>query len=283
MSLDDLRTVLDWAAAEGWNPGIGDAVPFMVADPTGYLVTTHDDDPAIASAISMVRYGRDFAFLGLYIARPDMRGRGLGWAVWSAGMARLAGRTIGLDGVLAQQDNYRKSGFAPAHRNIRHQGPAPDVGPPPGMTLVDVATIPFDALSAYDHPCFGAERAHFLASWIANPHAVGLAAAVDGRPAGYGVIRRCREGWKIGPLFADGPAEAEALFLGLCARMRDIGGPDGGPGPVVLDTPEVNAGAVAMAERFGLAPAFETARMYAGPAPKIDLGRVYGITSFELG
>jgi len=28
---------------------------------------------------------------------------------------------------------------------------------------------------------------------------------------------------------------------------------------------------------------FETARMYTGPAPAIDLARIYGITTFELG
>ncbi len=31
-------------------------------------------------------------------------------------------RTIGLDGVLAQQENYRKSGFQLAYRNIRYCG-----------------------------------------------------------------------------------------------------------------------------------------------------------------
>jgi hypothetical protein len=28
---------------------------------------------------------------------------------------------------------------------------------------------------------------------------------------------------------------------------------------------------------------FATARMYTGPAPAIDLDRVFGVTSFELG
>ena len=41
--------------------------------------------------------------------------------------------------------------------------------------------------------------------------------------------------------------------------------------------------AVALAEGRGLAPAFETARMYTGPAPAIDLPWLYGVTTFELG
>ena len=38
-----------------------------------------------------------------------------------------------------------------------------------------------------------------------------------------------------------------------------------------------------IAERHGLKPVFETARMYTGAAPAIDLARIYGVTSFELG
>ena len=41
--------------------------------------------------------------------------------------------------------------------------------------------------------------------------------------------------------------------------------------------------AMALAQAQGLRSVFETARMYAGPAPAGELGRLYGITSFELG
>jgi hypothetical protein len=93
---------------------------------------------------------------------------------------------------------------------------------------------------------------------------------------GYAVARSCVEGWKIGPLFADDDKTAEALFLGICARLPS-------DGPVILDVPEPNRTAMRLAERTGLTQVFETARMYAGPAPALDLNRIYGITSFELG
>lgn len=44
-----------------------------------------------------------------------------------------------------------------------------------------------------------------------------------------------------------------------------------------------NADALALARAEGLRSVFETARMYAGPAPACELQRLYGITSFELG
>jgi hypothetical protein len=38
-----------------------------------------------------------------------------------------------------------------------------------------------------------------------------------------------------------------------------------------------------LAAQYGLAPVFETARMYCGPAPSLPLDQIYGITTFELG
>lgn len=274
MSRGDVDRVIQWAAEEGWNPGLGDAVPFHAADPTGFLVAEAGDGRP-AAAVSVVRYGDDLGFLGLYIARPEYRGRGLGMAVWRAGMAYLAGRTVGLDGVVAQQDNYRKSGFVLAHRNVRYQGTVPAITPPDGLT--DLAAVPFDRLLGYDRPLFGAPRPAFLSAWIGMPGAVGLAAGgTAGDLGGYAVARPCRVGWKVGPLFADDAETAEALFRGLCARIP-------GGEPVILDVPEPNRAAVVLAGRYGLAPVFETARMYAGRPLDLDLGRIFGITSFELG
>ena len=55
-----------------------------------------DGEPV--TCISVVRYGVGFGFLGCYIARPVVRGKGYGIRIWEAGMQRLAGRNVGLDG-----------------------------------------------------------------------------------------------------------------------------------------------------------------------------------------
>ena len=63
------------------------------------------------------------AFSGeFYIIKSQYRGRGFGLQLWNAAMAYMGGRNVGLDGVIAQQGNYRKSGFKLAYRSIRHQG-----------------------------------------------------------------------------------------------------------------------------------------------------------------
>ncbi len=273
MTREEMDAAVDWAAAEGWNPGLYDADSFHAADPGGFLMGFLEGRPA--GCISAVRYGDDFGFLGFYIVRPDLRGRGYGLRIWQAAMERLGGRRIGLDGVVDQQDNYRKSGFILAHRNIRHEGlTGGDQTACEG--LVDLDGIPFGEVDAYDRAFFPADRTAFLRAWLAQPERVALGLRSGGSLRGLGMIRRCRSGYKIGPLYAESPDGADQLFRALCSRVE----PDQ---PVYLDTPEPNAAAVDLAVRHGMTPVFETARMYTGEIPDLALDRWYGVTSFELG
>ena len=99
-----------------------------------------------------------------------------------------------------------------------------------------------------------------------------LAALRDGAVVGLGVHRRAREGSRIGPLYADDPAVAATLLSALTNG-----------GEIALDVPAVNDRAIDAAERFGLKPQWETARMYTGGVPELDLAGIYGVTTLELG
>jgi hypothetical protein len=224
----------------------------------------------MAASISVVAYDRTLAFLGLYIVAPEFRGHRLGLTIWRAGMARLGDRIVGLDGVVAQQANYARSGFRPAWRNQRYEGRGGGSEP---AGLVPLAAVPFAEIAAYDRVAFAAPRDRFLARWTSRHQ--GRAIVEAGKLRGFGVIRRCRVGWKIGPLFADDPACADALFAGLAAQAPTQA--------IFLDVPQPNASAVALAERHGMTPCFETARMYAGGRPELPLARIFGITTLELG
>jgi hypothetical protein len=271
MSRDDLDLAVQWAADEGWNPGLADAECFHRAEPDGFLLARRNGEPV--ASISVVRYDGGFAFLGFYIVRPPYRGQGFGWRIWQAGMRRVEGCTVGLDGVVAQQANYARSGFALAHRNIRYGGEV-RVEAPSDPRLKPAGTL-LNAVIAYDRGFFPAPRERFLRCWLNGDRRRGLALVEDGAIRGYGVIRACRTGHKIGPLFAEREANADLLFRALASSAQE--------GPVFLDMPEPNRPGVALATRYGLAPAFETARMYRGTAPALPLDSIFGITTFELG
>jgi ribosomal protein S18 acetylase RimI-like enzyme len=72
----EVDLAIEWAAEEGWNPGINDADCFYSADKHGFLVGLLDNEPI--ATISVVKYGEHFGFLGLYIVKPKYRGRGYG-------------------------------------------------------------------------------------------------------------------------------------------------------------------------------------------------------------
>jgi RimJ/RimL family protein N-acetyltransferase len=271
---EEVGLALDWAAAEGWNPGLSDGPCFLTQDPEAFLLVEVEGEPA--AVISAARYGAGFGFIGFYICRPGMRGQGHGWAVWQAAMQRLQGQLIGLDGVVAQQENYQRSGFALAWRNIRYQAEQALAPEASQEGVIPAAGLPLAEIAALDSRAFPAPRDGFWGAWIAAPGHVALALRRGTRLSGFAVLRPCRSGAKIGPLLAEDPDAARTLFAALLARAP--------VGPVALDLPEPNADARAMAEAAGMAPVFETARMYAGgPAPATDLRLVYGLTSFELG
>jgi GNAT superfamily N-acetyltransferase len=272
MRPEEISIAIDWAAAEGWNPGLGDAACFGVTDAGGFLIGERNGEPV--ATVSCVNYGAGFSFLGFYVVRPDRRGRGDGLRIWNAAIAHAGPRIIGLDGVVAQQDNYRKSGFALAYANIRYGGiVAAPASEPAGVCAL--AALPFTHIEADDATVFSAPRPAFLRAWIGAPGHIGRALLRDGELAGWGVIRPCRRGHKIGPLVADDHASAEAVMRALLAGT--------GGGEIFLDVPGVNRDAIRLAEDFGLAPTFETARMYTGAIPPLQLDRLYGVTSFELG
>lgn len=272
MRPDEIALAADWAAAEGWNPGRADAACFATVDPQGFLIGEFGGEPA--ATISCVNYDASFAFLGFYIVRPQLRGRGYGMRIWNAAVAHAGSRTIGLDGVVAQQENYRKSGFTLAYPNIRYGGAVAPAAAPP-EDVIPLADVPFAAVEADDATVFPAARRAFLRAWIETRGHVGRALVRDGRLAAWGVIRPSRTGCKIGPLVADDRAAAEAV---LAALVTAVGG-----GEIFLDVPSVNRDAVELAQGHGLAPVFETARMYTGPIRPLRLERVFGVTTFELG
>ncbi|WP_193183019.1 GNAT family N-acetyltransferase [Nisaea sediminum] len=272
MSAADIDDAVAWAAAEGWNPGERDAQCFASVDPAGFIGGFLDG--RMIASISVVNYDEAFSFLGFYIVQPEYRGKGYGYRLWQEGMAHAGDRAVGLDGVVAEQENYRRSGFELAYRNIRYGGTPILPAALPGLEIRALKT-PDDALKAFDRTVFPVAREAFLDAWLGTRGHAAFAAYRDGVFAGYATVRPCVTGAKIGPLFALDADVAGALAAATIGAVET--------NEIFLDVPEPNAAAVRLAGQLGLSPVFETARMYRGTAPDIDLSRIFGVTSFELG
>lgn len=270
MTRDDVDFAIRLANREGWNPGLSDADCFYAADPEGFFIAEVNGTPA--GTISAVRYDGDFGFLGLYIMTREERGKGYGMELWKHAVQHLDGCTIGLDAVTEQEPTYVRSGFEPHYRSIRFEGKGGGTTPEGVTPLTD---IPLKAVLKYDRQCFPGGREPFMRAWLDAIGVKGYGVLKDDELVGFGVIRPCAMGYKIGPLFADDPDTAETLYTALAAHV---------PGErFFLDVIEPNEPGMAMVKRHDLEKVFETVRMYVGDAPDMNLEKIYGVTSFELG
>jgi GNAT superfamily N-acetyltransferase len=276
MTREEINTAIDWASDEGWNPGIFDADAFHAADEEGFLIGMLGDEKV--AMISAIRYGKNFGHIGFFVVKPEHRGGGYGSQIWQAAMDRLAGRVMGLDGVVSQQDFYKHAGFELAQRNIGYR--CSGGGPMPPMALCEkIVSMPFlslDDILAYDLAFFPEERRAFFQKWISIPYSTVMGIRENGKLTAFCVMRPCREGFKIAPLFADTPKLAETLFMVMRAQTREHEN-------IFIDMPESNPAAMALAKRYDMEIVFETGRMYFGSAPDLSIPRTYGITSPELG
>lgn len=268
----EIETLVAWAGREGWNPGFSDAVPFQAADPNGFFGLFVDG--RLASGISAVAYDDDFGFIGLYITDPDMRGKGYGRRIWDHAMAYLGKRTIGLDGVPEQQENYARMGFVSNYGTARWSGSLAAENLPPPSATRNFDSSELETIAAFDRAFFPAGRARFLAEWI-NAAASARLIEKDGTTTGYAVARKCLKGYKIGPVFAKTPQCAKALLSGI---VDDIG-----TAHIDIDVPLSQLSFITFLEAVGMERGFETARMYRGKAPALHIAGVFAVTSLELG
>ncbi|NOR63051.1 MAG: GNAT family N-acetyltransferase [Rhodobacteraceae bacterium] len=267
MTLADLQLALDWAAAEGWNPGLEDAAALHAADPAGFLMGWVGEAPV--AAISAIRHSPDFGFLGLYICHPNFRGQGYGWQIWQAAMQLFGKRTVGLDGVVEQQANYAKSGFRLSHNTMRYLGNI-EAGLLAGFGLANPADV-----VGIDAQISGISRPRYMQSWFSDcktRHTL-----TNDENTAFGTIRQCLDGFKIGPLYAPNTKVAKDLVMALVTKA------DAQNASVSIDAPSHNVPANELCQELGLEAVFSTARMYKGEAAPRPHPDEFGIATMELG
>jgi hypothetical protein len=265
----------DWAAQEGWNPGLSDIAVAWAFDPGAFIAIRQDG--ALAGGGVIIAYGREAGFMGLFIMRADLRQQGIGRVLWHERLRRLRerlqpGAPIGMDGVFNMAPFYEAGGFRYLHRDLRYQGEAAGRCDPAAMPLDQVA---WPELAAYDARVSGIRRPDFMRGRLTQPGGQGFALRQGDGLAGYGFLRPCRSGCKIGPLYAADPAVARRLLDSLLAAI---------PGqPVSLDIPEPNTAALRLMAELGWTQSFGCARMVNGTPIAVPVAEVFGVTSFEFG
>jgi Acetyltransferase (GNAT) domain/Acetyltransferase (GNAT) family len=272
MKEHEVQIAIDWAQKEGWNLGLNDAHCFYQADPNGFFIGLLDNEPiAVGSAVV---YSYNFAFCGLYIVKNEYRKQGYGLKLTEERLKYIGNRITGIDGVLENVSKYERLGYVPCYKQIRYEWTGNSITSDSSF-VVDINTLAFNQLNAFDQKYFQAPRSNFLQSWIHQPNTFALAFIENQQIQGYGVIRKCLIGYKIGPLFAESPEVAKTLLEALRSKISE--------GSVFIDTPEANPHSQTLAKHFEMSPKFEVIRMYRNGIPKLLIENIYGVTTFELG
>jgi len=267
---EEMKFFVDWAADEGWNPGLHDDECFYETDPSGFIVGEHNG--RIVGAISAVAYDKTFGFIGFYIVQPEHRNTALAPLLARHAMRHLSTQNIGLDGVFDKVDKYENIGFRLAYRNLRYEARIKGKN---SKNIIPLSELPFDDILRYDNKYFPTQRAVFLDKWLKLPDSKSYCIQYDNDLMGYGMIRKCRNGFKIGPLFAENHDIAEELLLSLSVEANgDF---------IYLDVPEINKDGIKIAKKYNMKECFGTARMYSKEFPNIPINKIFGVTSFELG
>ncbi|PAV12531.1 GCN5 family acetyltransferase [Methanosarcina spelaei] len=271
MRRDETEFVVQMEAAQGWIPGIHDGKLYYETDPDGFFIAEFEGEPI--GCVSAVAYDDSFGFIGVYVVKPEFRNKGVGIKLTEKFLERMGNRNIGLDAVVENEKKYQKlMKFKSFYSNLRFEGRGGGEVPD---RLVKISDVPFESLLEYDREMFPAPRPTFLENWIKQPDSYAFATVEAGKLKGYGVIRKCHNGYRIGPLFADDAITAENIFLALKASVPDEA--------IYMDVPEPNKKAMEIAKKYEMTVMFKTIRMYSREEPDINLEKVYVVTTIELG
>lgn len=270
-NIAEMDFFINQARREGWNPGLNDFLPFYNTDNHGFFHCTLEGQTI--GCISVVNYDSNFAFLGFYIVLPEFRCKGYGTSLMQKAFSYFGSRNTGLDGVILQRESYERYGFKKAHLNARYES----IGKifTPNKNFIPLQEIPFEEIAKYDRRFFPTKRDQFLKNWLVMPNSKCFGIKDRGQLKGYGVIRQCFKGYKIGPLFADNVEIANDLYKQLASTAPNEN--------IYLDLPEINIEALQLVKEHQMNKVFETIRMYTKEIPDFDMKGTFGITTFELG
>lgn len=274
-SESEVTALVDWYADAGHNPGLHDAECFFQTDPHGFLVAVPERESAAIGGIAAISYGNNFGVIGLLAVRPLIDPTVVETVLRQAALERLGMRDLLSHVPVSRSDSPPSAGFVATHHLIHCEGLGGGEVPVGAAALGPTS---FDEILRYDTGLFPSPRPRFLASWLRQDDAKAFGIRRAGQKlAGYGVIRRARHGYRIGPLFADDESGAESIFRALAAQAPRQ--------PLFLDVPDAtaNPAADALARRHNLTVISKSHVMVRGTPPTVPMKKVYGITTPELG
>ncbi|MGQ2980159.1 MAG: GNAT family N-acetyltransferase [Polaromonas sp.] len=233
----------------GWNQTPQDWAFFSRE---GTLCVVRDAQGNIVASGAVLPHGPHIAWISMILVAPDLRGQGLGRAVFvhCLALVKAAGRTACLDATPDGQRLYSQFGFAPVYRVTRWQRAARVLAAaaPHSTQLPDA-----QRLAALDAQALGAPRHALLADFLARPDTACVRSA-----EGFAIVRRGRIAHQIGPLLAVDDASAADLTRRAIEPLAGL---------VFIDVPDERVLLASQLRDGGFTPQRSFMRMVLGDQP----------------
>jgi hypothetical protein len=189
--------------------------------------------------------------------------------------------TILLYAVETQISFYRYNQFKTQHKNLRWTIKSINMANEPNFEpclRIDKNLI--NGIIAYDKNIFAAPRESILNDLVNYPNIQGVYSSDGHHINGYGVIRPCINGFRIGPLYADESSIAERLIRSLLIFAQNKS--------VIIDVPDLNIKSQILLHELGGVrdERYDTIAMVRGELPPHytdNIDKNFGIFSLEIG
>jgi len=282
MNIEDFMVVQSWCMKEGWNVGKYDNTFYYQIDPKGHFLFFKEQNPI--GSMSLVKHSNQFFTIGPFIVIESERGIGYGSQIWQQVITRLNNypdANVLLYAVPQQIARYQEEGFKPCQNHLRWVINSPLFSSEKDQHQVyPVSLKSLNRIFEFDQNIFGYCRKNTLTSVLSHPQINGYYVEADNTIVGYGLIRPCIHGYRIGPLYANNADIAKLLLMKLVA----IAGREN----IILDIPEMNVTGQKLMLSLGAKRdiSCDTMMMVKGNLSsefEFNIEKNYGLFSLEIG
>ncbi|XP_014662689.1 PREDICTED: uncharacterized protein LOC106805558 [Priapulus caudatus] len=274
-----LKSLHRLTAAEGWNYGLDNLRAIYDFDPLGSFCAIDDNSDMVGHLIG-AHVKPDLVMGGLFIVREDMRGKGIGKALFEerskyVGDANF-GISIGSTRLVKHKELYTARHYA--FEIIGYGGKrGPLIKAPEKYKIVPISRVDFGELARYDTKiCHGMERSRFLNRWAAGLQSRSLVALDGNTIVGYATLRPADRGYRIAPLYGDTPDAIAALFHAITAKHTEE------DDHVFMNVPTTNDGMMQIVSDLGLTSAYSLKRMFTKEILMPPLQKIGSLMTMEV-
>jgi len=204
----------------GWNQTKEDWERFLQADPEGCFVAEWNGQ--VAGTVATIIYESRFAWIGMVLVDPQLRGKGIGTALLLKAIDHLDAKKVPcvkLDATPQGKPIYARLGFRIEYEIERHSL-AREAGPEVSPGTVADGAENIEALLEMDREVFGADRSALLRSVAGSARELVTITRPGGAVKGFALGRKGSRADHLGPWVASNALAAQEVFEGFLLRSR---------------------------------------------------------------